>query len=320
MLLQLIAQANAVVENYSGGVLPKLGLTYADLKQANEQIVLMSMPPFGASGPWAEFRAYGSTVEHSSGLPHLHGNPGDPPTMLHVAYGDAVGGVTGAGALMLALFHQARTGSGQFVDLSQAEGLFPLASQGILQYSATGKAPAQTGNAHAEYAPHGVYPCLGEEEWILIQVTDESQWQAFKGWLQCGAEFDSLTYRLKQREELDALIAGKTQNLDGRALTQTLQNLGVPAMVAMTLEQVLEDPHLQAREYWQWLDRPYVGSQPNPSAPYRDADGPLAISAPTATLGQHNHQVLRDSLGVSEQELAELEELGVIGTRPRMPR
>ena len=116
LFLQLVKTANAVVENYSGNVMPKLGLNYEVLKAAKSDIILLSMPAFGSTGPWAKFRAYGSTVEQSSGLPHLQGFVEDQPTMLHVALGDAVGGITGASALLTALRHQARTGAGQFVD------------------------------------------------------------------------------------------------------------------------------------------------------------------------------------------------------------
>ena len=106
LLKRLVAIADVVVENYSAGVLPKLGLDYAALKQVNPQIVMLSMPAFGSNGPWSRYRAYGSTVEHASGLPHLNGEAGRPPTMVHVAYGDAVGGLNGAAALLTALRHR----------------------------------------------------------------------------------------------------------------------------------------------------------------------------------------------------------------------
>src|SRR5262245_64618416 len=118
---RLVAVADAVVENYSAGVLPKLGLDYPALRAVNEELVMVSMPAFGANGPWRNYRAYGSTVEHASGLPHLNGNADWPPAMIHVAYGDAVGGLNGAAALLTALRHRRRTGQGQHVDLSQSE-------------------------------------------------------------------------------------------------------------------------------------------------------------------------------------------------------
>ena len=180
LLLKLVSTAHAVVENFSGGVLPRLGLGYDVFKAIKENIILLSMPAFGSTGPWRDFRAYGSTVEQSSGLPHLNGLPEDPPTMHHVAYGDAVGGLNGAAALLVALRHQARTGEGQFVDLSQVEALFPLAAHGIMHFAATQTAPPRHGNQSLEAAPHGVYRCAGDDNWIVVQVYSDTQWQSLQ--------------------------------------------------------------------------------------------------------------------------------------------
>ena len=141
LLKRLVAISDVVVENYSAGVLPKLGLSFEVLREANPAIVMISMPAFGNDGPWRDFRAYGSTVEQASGLPHLSGSPADPPTMVHVALGDAVGGLNGAAALLAALREKTRTGRGQHLDLSQSQCLFPLGIKGILAQSATGQAP-----------------------------------------------------------------------------------------------------------------------------------------------------------------------------------
>jgi crotonobetainyl-CoA:carnitine CoA-transferase CaiB-like acyl-CoA transferase len=320
LLLRLVASANAVVENYSGSVLPKLKLGYDVFREVREDVILLSMPAFGSTGPWAKFRAYGSTVEQASGLPHLNGHADDPPTMQHVAYGDAVGGLNGAAALLIALRHQAKAGVGQFVDLSQVEALFPLAAHGILQYTATGKAITRRGNQSAHYAPHGVYRCRGEDNWIALQVSEQTQWQALK--TQVGESLDSfgdVADRINRVEALDAAIGAWTADRDAWELMRQLQNAGVPAAATHTAETLLKDEHLAERGYWQWLDRAVVGRQPNPSAPFRVGALPFPIATPAPTLGQHNEEVLGGILGLSAQDLARLSNLGVIGTRPRMP-
>ena len=319
LLLDLVAGANAVVENYSGGVLPKLNLSYEIFCEARQNIILLSMPPFGANGPWAPFRAYGSTVEQSSGLPHLNGFGDDPPTMQHVAYGDPVGGINGASALLVALRHQARTGEGQFVDLSQVEALFPLASHGILEYAATGNPPERRGNAHPERVPHGSYPCRGEDAWLVLDVTTDAQFEALKNACPELASFATAD-RCNHREDIDAILAAWTGGQDAHALMANLQADGIPAAATHTAGTLLDDPHLKARNYWQWLERPVVGRQPNPSAPYRLDDAPLEIGAPAPTLGQHNEEVLGGILGLDASDLARLAEMGIIGTKPRMPR
>ena len=319
LLLKLVAGANAVVENYSGGVLPKLKLGYDVFCEAKANIILLSMPPFGANGPWAEFRAYGSTVEQSSGLPHLNGGPDDPPTMQHVAYGDAVGGITGACALLVALRHQAKTGRGQYMDLSQVEGLFPLAAEGILHYSATGKTPSRARNRHQHHPVHGVFPCMGEDNWIVIEARDETEWQALKT---CAAPmldaFDNIDQCRAKSDEIDKVLSTWTHNQDATTLMHVLQKNGVPAASTLSAGDLISHPQLEARDYWQWRERAVVGNQPNPSPPYR-GDSPISIDTPAPTLGQHNTEVLSGILGLTMDELGDLEEAGIIGTRPRMP-
>jgi crotonobetainyl-CoA:carnitine CoA-transferase CaiB-like acyl-CoA transferase len=321
LLLRLVADADAVIENFSAGVLPKLRLDYPELVKVNPGLVMLSMPAFGASGPWHPFRAYGSTVEHASGLPHLNGADDDPPTMHHVAYGDPVGGLNGAAALLTALRHRQRTGEGQFVDLSQAECLFPLAIHGILEQSATGRPPPRRGNASRWHAPHGVYPCIGDDAWITIQVLDEDQWLALRSVAGAGlAGFGDLADRLARSVELDAALAGWTVGWDAGLLADRLRGSGVPAAAVRSAPWLLEDPHLQARGFWQWLDRAMVGRQPHPSAAYRAPDSPLVIRTPAPTLGQHNEPVLGGLLGLTPADLEALEAREIIGTRPRLRR
>jgi crotonobetainyl-CoA:carnitine CoA-transferase CaiB-like acyl-CoA transferase len=320
LLLRLVATANAVVENYSGGVLPKLELGYDAFRKVNENVILLSMPAFGSTGPWREFRAYGSTVEQASGLPHLNGLEDDPPTMQHVALGDPVGGLTGAAALLVALRHQARTGDGQLVDLSQVEGLFPLGVHGILEYATTGKAPPRQGNRSPSHAPRGVYPCNGEDEWIVMEVSEEAQWQALKEMIgEPLVTFGDLRDRQRRAESLDAVIAGWTTKHDAHQLMTLLQDAGIPAATTHSSAQVLNDPHLESRGFWQWLERDVVGRQPNPSPPYRIGESPFPIATPAPTLGQHNEEVLSEILGLSGDDILRLTKLGIIGKRPRMP-
>jgi crotonobetainyl-CoA:carnitine CoA-transferase CaiB-like acyl-CoA transferase len=318
LLLNLVATANALVENYSGSVLPKLGLDYPNLVKANPELVMVSMPAFGSTGPWSEFRAYGSTVEHSSGLPHLVGDPDQPPTMQHVAFGDAVGGLNGTAAILTALWHQKQSGKGQFVDLSQVECLFPLAAHGVLHQSVTGQAPQRTGNAHPEFAPYGVYPCSGNDVWVVIEVTDENQWQALQDLIPDLADFSDLTDRRHRRESLNTIIAQWTRKQSADMAMQTLQSQNITAAKLNNGHDLLHEPQLKSRGYLQWLERDHVGLQPNASAPFRTDSEPMPIRHPAPTLGQDNDYVLEEILGLSADEVSALERQGVIGTKPEL--
>ena len=320
LLLRLVATADALVENYSGGVLPKLRLDYPHLVEANAQLVMVSMPAFGSTGPWSEFRAYGSTVEHSSGLPHLVGSPDQPPTMQHVAFGDAVGGLNGTAAILTALWHKQQTGQGQFVDLSQVECLLPLAAQGVLHQSVHGTAPERHGNAHPEHAPYGVYPCQGDDAWVVIQVRTDNQWKSIQRLIPQLADFGDLASRLQRRQALDAVVAQWTEQRSSQEAMHRLQAENITAAKLNSGEDLLHEPQLKDRQYLQWLERDYVGLQPNASAPFRTGPAPIPIESPAPTLGQHNQVVLGDMLKLGDAEIAELAEKGIIGTKPRLPK
>ena len=318
LLKRLVALADVVVENYSAGVLPKLGLDYAALAEVNPALVMISMPAFGTDGPWSGYRAYGSTVEQASGLPHLSGTPEHPPTMVHVALGDPVGGLNGAAALLTALRARKHTGRGQYLDLSQSQSLFPLGIQGILAQSATGEAPPRLGNRSPRYAPHGVYPCAGDDEWITIAVLTEAQWLAFAAHTGITG-FGDAEDRLARVDELDRAVAAYTENQVAELLAGELQTVGVPAAQVASSLELASDAHLAARGFWKLLQRDVVGELPHPAAPYRVGDAPFDIDRPAPTLGQHNREVLTELLDLGDAEIDALERRGVIGNKPKMP-
>ncbi|MDE2849452.1 MAG: CoA transferase [Acidobacteriota bacterium] len=324
LLLRLVARSDAVIENYTASVLPRLGLDYERLREVNPGVVMVSMPPFGKSGPWMNHRAYGSTVEQASGLPHLNGRTGDPPTMQHVALGDPIAGINAAAALLTALRHCHRTGEGQYVDLSHVQSMFPLAAHGLIEQAVRGAPPERSGGRHPLFAPWGVYPCIGAEPWITVTVETEDQWRSLCGVLGMDADdhrFADAAGRKRREAELDRALAARTTLHDGLALERRLASAGVPAAVLRNTLDVLYDPHLEARGYWQWRERAWVGEQPNPSAPFRpvfeDAESlPYPVEWPAPTLGQHNREVLARLLHLSEDELGALERDHVIGTEP----
>ena len=318
LLKRLVGLSDVVVENYSAGVLPKLGLDYPVLAQVNPELVMISMPAFGTDGPWSGYRAYGSTVEQASGLPHLFGTPEGPPTMMHVALGDPIGGMNGAAALLTALRARKRTGRGQYLDLSQSQSLFPLGIQGVLAQSVTGQAPPRRGNRSPRHAPRGVFPCAGEDEWITIEVQSEAQWKAFQAYSGI-AEFGGIADRLARVEELERAVADFTSGEVAELLCAGLQAAGVPAAQVSSSLELASDPHLAARGFWKLMERDVVGTLPHPAAPYRVGDAPFDIDRPAPTLGEHNREVLTELLGLGDGEIDALEQQGVIGNKPRMP-
>ena len=320
LLLELVKGADAVVDNYPTGVLEKLNLDYHVMRKVKPDIVMLSMPAFGRTGPWAKFRAYGSTVEQAAGLPHLQGEEADPPTMLHVAFGDAVSGLYGTAALLTALRHKKKTGVGQFVDLSQAECMLPHAIHGILCQSVNGHAPARQGNHASDYFVHQVFPCKGRDQWILIQIKSEAEWESVMDMIPTLRSFSCLEPMERRAKfiEIEAVIGEWTSTRSAKDLMAALQAVCVPAAILNDVADLMEDPHLVSRGYMQFLSRAFVGEQPHPSAPWRFGDAPIRISSSAPTLGQHNQDILGGLLGLSNGQIASLSRDGIIGNKPRL--
>jgi len=156
--------ADAVIDNYAADVMPRLGLGVDAILAINPRLVVVTMPAFGMNGPWSGVRAYGSTLEQASGLPSVTGGAEDPPTMLHTALGDPVGGLNAAAALLVGFMHQRATGEGQHIDLSQVDCMLPLGLPSILEHSPRHHRAA-IATAIRVFVPHGCFPALALDQW-----------------------------------------------------------------------------------------------------------------------------------------------------------
>ncbi|HLZ83327.1 MAG TPA: CoA transferase [Caulobacteraceae bacterium] len=322
LLRRLVRTADGVVENYACGVLAKLGLDYARLVQEKPDLVMVSMPAFGATTPWAEVRAYGSTLEHGSGLPSITGRPDDPPIMNHIAYGDPIGGLNACPALLAGVLHQRRTGEGQFVDLSQVECLFPLAAPWVIEQSINGSVAPRRGNRHPWMAPHGCFRCSGDDAWVVVAVTGDEAWPALartigRADLAADPGLASAEGRRAREDELEAAIEAWTSGRSPDEAMVALQAQGVAAGAVRGLREVMEtEPQLTARGFWQRIDRPFLGPHLQSSPVFREEGRPYPIRTPAPTLGQSTREVLTCVLGLSPAELDRLEATRIIGEAP----
>ena len=322
LLLDLVAQADAVIENYSAEVLPKLGLDYAALRARNERLVMLSMPAFGMGNAWSNTRAYGGTLEQASGLPLYTGHPDGPPAMTSYAYGDPVGGMNGGAAILTALFAQRATGRGRHINLSQVEAMLPMTAPFMIEQSVAGTVSARQGNRHPVDAPHGIYRCAGDDAWLALTVADAAQWLALCGVIARNdlAADPALTQaagRRAQHERIDAAIGAWAAVQDADAAMQALQAAGVAAAVARPMAQVLQDPHLRARGFWQQVERAHVGTYTANTAWFRSGTAPTPTRSVSPTLGQHTDAVLARVLGLDAAQLADLAQRGITGQDAR---
>lgn len=316
---RLAARADIVVDNYSADVLPKLGLGYDVLRTLNPRLVMMSMSAFGTSSIRRTCRAYGSTLEQGSGLPSVIGKTDGPPVMSHVAFGDAVGGLSGCAAVLVALIHARTTGRGQFIDLAQIECMMPFAAPWIIVHSIDGTSPKRFGNRHPQFVPHGCFRCAGEDNWIVIAATDEDMWQRLarligRSELATDASLKSAEARRDIEELVERAIEAWTITRDADQAMSELQAARIAAGVARLPIDLLSDRHLRSRGYLQKVERAFIGSHPQPSMPIREDEGPYTIRSAAPTLGQHNREVLSGLLGLSDTEIADLAREGIIGS------
>ena len=322
LLRALVRTADGVIENYACGVLAKLGLDYSQLVKEKPDLVMVSMPAFGPTTPWAEVRAYGSTLEHGAGLPSISGRPGDPPMMNHIAYGDPIGGLNACPAFLAGLVHQRRTGEGQFVDLSQVECLFPLVAPWVIEQSIAGTVGPRRGNRHPWLAPHGCFQCAGEDAWVVVACTSDAAWPALARAIGRPdlAEDQTLATaegRRPREDELEAAIEAWTSTHSPDDAMATLQAEGVSAGAVRGLRETLTaEPQLTARGFWQMVDRPFLGLHPQESPVIREDGRPYKIRTPAPTLGQSTREVLTRLLDLTAAELDRLEAAGIIGETP----
>ena len=321
LLKKLVSTAHAVIENYSAGVLTKLNLDYSVMKDVRPGLVMLSMPAFGMNNAWSDCRAYGSTLEHASGLPIVTGFPSDPPTMNQTAYGDPVGGFNAAAALMVALLHQQRTGEGQNINLSQVECMLPFVAAPLIEQSALGRVSPRMGNRHPLHVPHGAFRCAGDDHWLVIAIRSDAEWKTLCEVMRRKDLADlNASERRKREDELEAVITGWTcSKVDDEAM-RLLQGLGVPAGVVRVPFDLDHDPHLVARGFWHRLERPFIGVHYQGSPAFREGPLPYPVRHTAPTLGQHNREILCDMLGVPEADLERLAKEGIIGTIPNPRR
>jgi len=321
LLKRLLETADAVIDNYAADVLPRMGLDPTAMLAINPRLVVVTMPAFGTTGAWKDCRAYGSTLEQASGLPSVTGREDDPPTMLHAALGDPLGGVSAAAALMLGFMQQRKTGKGQHIDLSQVECTMQLAAPSIIEQAATGTTSPRIGNRHPLFVPNGCFPCLGDDQWITLAIRSDEEWPKLCAIMHrpdLAADPQLATARGRRHEEdrIELAIRRWTATVRPDLAMVTLQAAGIAAGVARLPVDLASDPHLLATGHWQPVVRPFMGPHLLPSVSYREGNDrqPYPIERLAPTLGQHNHEVLGDVLGLSAEEIAQLESDGIIGT------
>ena len=294
---ELVAVSDVVIANFAAGVLDRLEINWTQLEPVNPRLVLISMPSFGDTGPERDYVAYGATQEELAGLYGITGYEGDAPLKTGSNVGDPMNGMHAALAVSAALVERERTGRGQYIELSQLESSVQFIGETVLDFSLDGHIVGPRGNAHPRWAPHGVYPAAGDDEWIAITAEDEAQWQTLVDVLGLEALRDDPRFadeagRHEARMPLDEQLGGATALHDRFELATELQARGVPAAPVLNSIEVQRHRWLSEAGYVQTLPHPAGGEYPY-FAPIWRIDGERPpLRGPAPLLAEHQIEVL----------------------------
>jgi crotonobetainyl-CoA:carnitine CoA-transferase CaiB-like acyl-CoA transferase len=316
---RLIAKSDVVAENFSARVMTSWGLDYRRMKQIRDDIIMVSLQAFGQTGPRRDFVSFGPILMSFSGMAYLWRDPEieRPGAGCQTAFPDFIAPSYGALAVLAALHHRARTGQGQYIDISQAETAASMLGPAYLEFLVNGREPQAEGNFSALAAPHGAYRCKGDDRWCAIAIESQDQWVKFceiaghKEWLS-DARFADLSARVRHRAELDAVIESWTTRHTPHQVMLILQREGLAAGVVQTAEDLYRDPHLRERGFAREVFHPQLGWMTRAGASVRLRRARFEPSGIAHQAGDDNESVFGELLGLSRAQIAALTEREVL--------
>ncbi len=312
---ELIKWADVVVENFSPGTMERWGLSYADLVKIKPDIIMASMSIHGQTGLFAKHPGLGALQVSLSGITNLTGYPDREPVQPYGVYPDFITPPLLCSAIIAALDYRRRTGKGQHLDVSQNEASIYFIAPSIMDYTVNEVIQTRTGNRSPEAAPHGIYPCKGEDAWCSISVTTDEEWRAFcrvigKPELTIDPKFEILSVRKENEDELDTTVADWTVNYTREEVMILMQDAGVAAGIVETADDLLNDPQLNYRHHYHLLNHAEMGLYHSAGMPYK-LSKIQADLRPAPCFGQDTEYVCTKLLGISDEIFIELVQAGV---------
>ena len=320
LVRELVKKSDVLVENFGLGILEKWGLDWPQLKEINPQMILIRVKGMGCSGPHAADLTYGPNVGNTMATTYLWNYPGattataEPRTQ----HPDFMGGVTGAFGVVLALIERKRTGRGQWIDSAQAEIGASLLGPKYLEYSVNKREPKPEGNRSLIAAPYGPYQCKGDDRWCVIAIYNEDDWQRFasllgKSDLKADAKFATHLQRVRNKDDLDKWVTSWTLQHDPYEVMETLQGIEICAAVVQDVEdQFKRDKQYAATGYLVNMTEPEAGDVVTENVPMRMSLTPGKVRGLAPLMGEHTHEIARNLLGLSDDEIRKLDEEKVL--------
>lgn len=308
---RLMHWADAVLENFAPRAMRGFGLDYESMAVEKRDLVMVSTCLNGQTGPHRNYPGFGGQGSALSGFNFVTGWPDREPMGPYGTITDSLAPRFAATALASGLLYRRRTGCGIHFDIAQVEAAQYTLAPWILDWANNDHIGARGGNRSDRAAPHGAFPCAGDDRWVAIGVWSDEEWGRLARHL--GVDDPSLATteaRLARVDEVEGLVAGWTTDKTREEVANLLQSEGIEAVPVQNFADVVDDPQLAARDHFEVLEHPRLGESPYERNGFRLSDAPSAYGRPSPLLGQHTDEVLHDLLGISEDEIGRLRESG----------
>ena len=319
IIRELAIKCQVLIENFKVGTLSKYGLGYEELKQINPSLIYCSVTGFGQDGPYAPRPGYDFIFQGMGGLMSItgerDGQPGAGPQKVGIAITDVLTGMYASVAILAAIAHRERTGSGQYIDSALLDTMVAFNANQIVSYFCSGKIPVRWGNAHPQVVPYEVFPTADGH--IILAIGNDSQFASFCQVAGCPElaqepRFRTMSQRIVHRGELIPLIADVMRTRAKHEWIETLEAANVPCGPINNMKEVFDDPQVRHRRLRVDMPHPLGGTAPVVASPLRLSKTPVEYRIAPPMLGQHNDEVLKGLLGRSDAELARLKGAGII--------
>ena len=322
VFMRLVKVSDVFLSNLAVGVAEKLGITYEALSPVNPQIIYLSSTGFGRTGPYARRVAMGNTIDAAAGLFGLRDyGDGDSTAVSGDTHCDSIAAANNALAILTALYYRQKTGEGMFIDVSMVEGSMSHIGEAIMDYAMNHRVQGSTGNRDRSMSPQNCYPCQGEDEWVTLSISSDEEWQWFtevmgNPQLATDERFSNMPGRLKHQDELDKLIGAWTRQNTKFEVMNLLQGAKIAAGAVLNSADVYNDPHIKERGFWDVIEDPDAGVHTYAGRLWKLEETETPKRRHSPLLGEHNDYVLGQLAGLTPDEIAELEQEGIIGTTP----
>ena len=318
LIKELVKKSDIVTENFGGAVMDRWGLGFQELKKLKPDIILYVSTGYGRTGPYKETPAYAPVVDAFSGVLSVNGYADGVPCVIGTrGWTDATVAVHGVFVILTALHHRAETGEGQYIEITMTETSINSIGDIVMDYSMNGRIAKPTGNRDSIDAPNGCYRCLGEDRWVAISISDDTEWNAF-----CNAignpewtrreEFGNQISRWNNQDSLDELVEEWTKQHTDYEVMKILQNVGVPAGASLDVTELYAEPNLNERSFFVDLEEMVIGNRRLPTVPWRPGSPIVGNYSHSPQIGEYNDYVFGELLSIPEEEIRQLEKENVI--------